>query len=278
VLLLLATICKGNAKVQDYYYPQIYEWIYLCKNIKLAVDCTISLVGENFEIIQDFSEQAKIVQPEDEDFNMISFYRNISCSKSRYSDPNPLRFMRAICTYAEMGVFPCQESLHRLLNQSQEVFYAFFMKTEVSNGRFYAYPTLGNGSEEKMELAEFYDDPDVPPHLKNYLIQQIFFVSDLSMTRNMLWKKQFEVMYPAEEIFEFCFMDRVPSDVRAGFCQMATYLYIDQEPLVRKEYPQMCRILEDPNRRSRQELDNYEGFEYRTLMPTIVDKLIEYLD
>ena len=98
------------------------------------------------------------------------------------------------------------------------------------------------------------------------------------MTRNMLWKRQFEVMYPAEEIFDFCFMERVPNDVRAGFCQMATYLYIDQEPLVEKEYPQMCRILEDANRRSRLETDNYESFEYRELVPGIINKLIEYLD
>ena len=271
VLLLLATICKGNDNIQEYYYTQIYDWLYLSKYITQAVDCTTSITGENFSVIQKFSEEAKVVLEEDEDTNFLSFYKNVAVTaKPRFSDPNPLRFYRAVCTYDDQGVFDCQESLYKLL-EKESTYNAFFMKTFIEGENFYVQP---NGNEsEKIELEKFISDEKIPQFLKDYIVQQIFFVSDLTMTRNISWKKKFELIYPAKSVFSFCFNKKFPANIRAGFASMATHLYLDHEPQEEKEFPQLFRIFNNGGKNSIEE----EEFEYKELVNSIQKGIISYL-
>lgn len=276
VFLLLSTVCKHNSVIQEAYYRQIYDWLYLCKYIKLAVDCCISQVGENFSIINTFSNEAKFIEANQEETNFITFYINVAVKKAQYTDPNPLRFMRAICTFSNSGVFPCQEALHKLLNIENMMLKEFFMKILVQEEQCFIYPQV-EGHEDRYEISKFFAEKTSPLYLKNYIVQEIFFVSDLSMTRNKLWKSKFDNMYPAKEILSFCFNKDIPNEIRAGFVQMIVNLHIDQEPQTAKEYPQMCRFLDDCNRINRVNEDNTTNFKFPELIPTSIQESIVYL-
>jgi len=85
--------------------------------------------------------------------------------------------------------------------------------------KFFIKPDA-DGLKDQIVLDEFFMRSDIPNKFKKYLIQQTFFVSDLAMTRNFLWKNFFELkeMYPANSVFKFCFKQSFPKDMRAAFC------------------------------------------------------------
>lgn len=157
-LILFSLVAKNQQNLHERAATAFKQIIYLCYNLKIATDCIISIVGENISLIKTISEDAiKILNTEsnnkssgwfrkmfenkihslddnsNDQINYLIFYFGLISCKELYSDPNPIRFLRAICTFDGNGVKEVQDAVYEIINSDVELEERLFVPISIAN-------------------------------------------------------------------------------------------------------------------------------------------------
>lgn len=75
-----------------------------------------------------------------------------------------------------------------------------------------------------------------------FLEEQLKLYSDLTLSRNYLWRSFLEKRFPLPFIFDGIWNANFSKTMRAALCMLALTVYIDHEPFNQLNLPNMCRI------------------------------------
>ncbi|KAL4492562.1 hypothetical protein ABPG72_007675 [Tetrahymena utriculariae] len=202
---------------------------------------------------------------------------NLKSKLTHLKDPNILNFFRNICKFQGKGVSVNQEQIHKFCYENE-------VPTDFYKSLFYKL----EGEEKRLKLdlngriiqiASQKDLEDVSPEIYAYVIDQINLCADLCLTRNYLWKKDLKGFFPVEFVFKVIFDNSVDEKLRSAFCNLARSLYVDHEPLNKKQVPNMCRIfrgLETAKKLNKDE--DEDDHNDNIIYAYTIDKIIRYIN
>lgn len=247
----LIQICQNNEKLKyqmsdnlriEYYYSKKNQQQTEDKNV---VKFLINLYDEEEDAAggaadADTSEKIQFRQHEkisSRPVNLIQYFMNLMWDDTAIHTPEYLKFLSSICRFDERGVSKNQENIYKLFKKYNSVRPKIKFDQYFKSGQL-RLPEIDEKLDYWTQLQEF----------QTKMSEQLTFFSQLSYGRNFLWKKELIPHFSNNYLLQNFWNEKQLSDLkylRSCFIKLAISLYIDHDPLYRKQYPTLCQLYND---------------------------------
>ncbi|EGR30288.1 MIR domain protein [Ichthyophthirius multifiliis] len=256
---LLTFICQNNVENQkNVFYQKITHFKFQARYLKESIHCIVDIISnneiilsnltdninilnknrkslsKNFPLKKQFSKEIQI-QYNNKD-NVVVYLLNLFQYQKKFI--HLLKFFRQICKFDNKGISINQELIYKFLQSQENLENKMFLLIKINSQ---------NQLEVQIDKNLYIINEEIcGKNIKinseiQYLIEQINFYADLSLSRNYLWNKYLEKKFPIQFILQTIFNENLHSDFRSAFCNLLLTVYIDREPLNILIVPQMCR-------------------------------------
>jgi hypothetical protein len=278
---LLKVIATGNDKNQLLIYDFFPSILYMSEHIRDAADLLISIVSENSTLMQRISAEIKnsfnapVVGDDgfatketspggkgqgmfkklqtvarrvatDEDYanaasgkNPLNFFlEHIKDKKD--NGVATLAFLKTICDSSKSESNFNKEILYSLTDSRPDLLEQLFYKLEISSDQL----IVNLSNYIKIPAEEIIGDKNYINRSKekDYLMTQLELYSHLARNRNYRWKKYLGKIFNAPYLGSQTFTISLDRNLRSILANFMLYLYIDEEPLVKKTLPEMIAV------------------------------------